>query len=484
MPPLEKVALPEEQPQMAAMVQALAGINEQDPKAALPILDRALAALPKPTLLRGVLQVYRATALDGMNRTGEAIAAIDEAVRLLPDYSGPLMVASNIHLYSNNAGLAADDLLRASEIDPDAVRLVDDYEVSSLMLRLDSVRDGKRVQRLGDRLLDLGWTGAGVRSRSQLAKAAIQRAVADGDLPRARKLIPSLLDPEASYEFLSINIYKPIWADLEKWGGPRLETQWRMYLDEARHRWEAGNDLERGSDYTAALSAAGALDRLIAGFLPLFDTPRDAENDWPMLFMASKLSAALMSKGRVADAVALYDRAEKTWPLGSSANALNIAANRASALLNSDRPAEALNQIDLAVEDSRRWPGQINADAIVGMHFVRACALHALGRDNEAAVSASIAAPAGHAQLEASIALCMGDPAAARAALIKGFGHPGERASLIMYMQPDGQKAPPTVYGRAQREAIDALRRDPQVLAALAPYGRIMSYARDAAAPK
>jgi tetratricopeptide (TPR) repeat protein len=484
MPPLETVALPEEQPQMAAMLGAFAKMGPQDVKGRLALLDKALVDLPRPTKLRGVVQVTRAMALEHLGRYDEAMAAIGEAIRLLPDYSGPLMTAGEIHLYSNNPGLAADDLLRATEIDPDSAQGVPDYDLDGLMRRLDGVRDRKHAQMLGDRLLDLGWTGAGVRSRTKLAKSAIERAVEAGDLPRARQLIPSLLDPAASYELLSLNAYQPIWADLEAWSGPKLSMQWHMYLDEARRRWDASGDLERGADYAVALTTAGANDRLIAEFLPLFDTPHDAVRNWQMMFIVPKLAQALMYKGQTADAIALFDRAGKIWPLGSTANALNIAANRAVALLNGDRPAEALKQIDLAITDSHNRPGEINTDAIAGMHQVRACALHALGRGNEAAVSATIAAQAGHSLPEIEVAVCTGNMAAARTALIKGLSRPEERPDIAAFLQPEGRPSAPTVYARAQRAANDTLRHDPQVLAAFAPYGRVMAYAANEGAPK
>jgi hypothetical protein len=61
--------------------------------------------------------------------------------------------------------------------------------------------------------------------------------------------------------------------------------------------------------------------------------------------------------------------------------------------------------------------------------------------------------------------------------LIKGLTYPAERPSLAIVRQPQGQPPVPTAYARAQRAATDALLHDPQVLAAFAPFGRIMAYA-------
>lgn len=477
MPPIEKLALPEEQPQLAELMRSLGNVNRRDPKAMLAAFDDTLAKLSRPTMLRGSVQMARAIALEAMDRHAEATAAVEEAIRLLPGYAGPLLLAANVYLYSNNPGLASDAIVRASEIDPEDVRRLPDYETSAVMARLDAIRDQTRARILGDRLLAIGWTGLGVRSRSELAAMAIRRAVGQGDIDRARSLIPNLLDPGASYDLLADATYRDLWPDLEKWGGPRLSSQWEMYLNEARSRWAASENLERGSDYATALRTAGDYVTLISDFLPLYDKPLNPERDWPLLFVAPKLASALATLGRIQDALALYDKASQVWPIGSSANALNLYANKATALLYADSPDDALAQIDAAIADSHRWPGEVNVDAIAGMHQARACILHALGRDNEAAISAAVAAQAGHARQRAEVALCMGRPAEARAALLRAFSIPAERGAAIAFMQPEGSPPIPTAYGRKRRADEDALRQDPQLLAALQPYGRILPFA-------
>jgi tetratricopeptide (TPR) repeat protein len=483
MPPIEKLALPGEQAELAELLHLLGSANGHDPKAVLPILDGILAKLPQPTMLRGFVQMTRASVFEALDRHAEATAAIEEAIRLLPGYAGPLMTAAAIYLYSNNPGLASDAIVRASEIDPEGVRQLPDYHTSALLRRLDAIRDEKRARMLSDRLLAIGWTGSGVKSRSELAAMAIRKAVTDQDVARARSLVPDLLDPEATYGLLADAKFKEIWPDIEKWAGPRLSVQWTMYLDEARKRWLASGDLERGADYAAALRTAGHFDTLIAEFLPLYQKSLDGERDWPLLFIAAKVVSALMAGGRTGDALDLYRNAAKIWPIGSSANALNLYANEATALLYADRPADALAKIDAAIQDSHRYPGEINVDAVAGMHLTRACALHELGRDAEATVSAIVAAQAGHARGHAEVALCMGKPAEAKAALLKAFAQLEERSSVIGFMQPEHSPVIPTSYGRRRRADEDALRHDPELLSAVAQYGRILPFTLSDGAP-
>src|SRR3569833_3214919 len=46
MPPIEKLALPEEQPQLAELMRSLGNVNRRDPKAMLAVFDGTLAKLP------------------------------------------------------------------------------------------------------------------------------------------------------------------------------------------------------------------------------------------------------------------------------------------------------------------------------------------------------------------------------------------------------------------------------------------------------
>jgi len=484
MPPIDQLARPEELAVLAELARAMNGPDARNPKTLLPVLDRILAKLPRPTMLRGYVQLVRAAVFGALDRHAEAIAAVEESIRLLPGYAGPLMTAAGIYLYSNNPGLASDALIRASEIDPEDVRRASDYETIGLLNRLDAIRDHKRARLLSDRLLAIGWTGSGVVSRSQLAFRVIRQAMGEGDVVRARSLVPSLLQPSASYQLLADLSYSAIWPDLEKAAGPNLSSRWSLYLAEARKRWLANGDLERGVDYASALQTAGDLDTLIAEFLPRFDKPLAPQRDWPLLFIAPKLVNALLTRGRTDDALGVYKKASPSWPIGSSANALNLYANEANALLYADRPAEALARIDAAIADSHRWPGEINVDAIAGMHQTRACALHALGRDADAAVSASVATQVGHVTQRVELALCMDKPAEAEAALLKAFADPEERTEAIGFMQPDSSPVVPTAYARKRRADLDGLRSSPRLLAALAPVGRILPFALSDGAPK
>jgi hypothetical protein len=55
-------------------------------------LDVLLAQIGEPSQARGFVQFLRAIGLQSANRIPEARVAADEAIRLLPGYSGPLLL--------------------------------------------------------------------------------------------------------------------------------------------------------------------------------------------------------------------------------------------------------------------------------------------------------------------------------------------------------------------------------------------------------
>ena len=147
---------------------------------------------------------------------------------------------------------------------------------------------------------------------------------------RPSRFIPKLLLPSHSRLLLIQNKYQGLWPDIESWAGPKLEKQWLIYLAESREKWRATNDPAQAKAYADALSDAGHDDTLIREMLPLFSKRLDPEKDYDLMLVASQsLSAALAREGRWDDIEAVFKKASEAWPLGSEANALNIAAGRA-----------------------------------------------------------------------------------------------------------------------------------------------------------
>ncbi|HEV2595167.1 MAG TPA: hypothetical protein VGU01_08220 [Sphingomicrobium sp.] len=473
LPPLETVALPSEQAVLAAFLEKMRA-PDRTPAVTVAAADEALAKLPSPTSLRGMIQYARAQALENLGRDLEAVEATEESVQLLQGYSAPLIKAFTLNAYLNRTAPATDYLMRAIRVDPNTARTIDDYEINNLLRRLQGFHDEARARAISDRLLQIGWIGNHVGSRSQLAVEAIKLHVANGDIAGARALVPKLLQPTDSRELLIMNAYAQIWPDIESWAGPRLERQWPIYLAEARERWEAGKSTIAARDYLSALFAVGHYEAAVREFLPMFDAP--ALNDDELIFMVPPLANSLAHLGRWSDADALYERAEQTWPLGWRANALNVSANHALLLLEEGHTEKALKLMDSSLADARRWGPQVGQTALARMEHSRACMLHALGRDVDARVSMTEALAVERGPAAATLHLCMGSADLAKTTLLHALADEATREDVVRFMQRPGEAPDPSPYDQKQRAAADALRADPELVQAVALYGRILPW--------
>lgn len=426
--------------------------------------------------------MLRSAILMASNRGDEAKAAADESVRLLPGYSGPLLQAFDVYAYSDRPGDGADYLLRASELDPDAVKKIDDYDIGNLIHRLAANREEKRLDAVAAKLLAIGWTGEQIDSRSDLASYAMKYRVSNGDLAGARALIPELIVPAETYAFLADNRYRELWPDLEKWAGPRLERQWTVYLDESRARYSASKDVEHLLPYVTALESAGQDDLVISETLPLYDGKLDLIADQDLITVAVHLGDALSRSGRWDDLYHVFDRAEQVWSSDVDANGLNLIANRARFLLYQDKPDQAVAVMDQAIEKAKKWGAQVNSDAVSEMHLYRACALHRLGRDADAAVSVAAAMQLADVGSLVDLYLCLGREDAARSTIIKAFAQEDSRSSAIRMLQVPSKAPCKSNYCAEMLERWTRLRADPQILAELRKYGRVMPFRLNEAA--
>jgi hypothetical protein len=162
---------------------------------------------------------------------------------------------------------------------------------------------------------------------------------------------------------------------------------------------------------------------------------------------------------------------------------INPVANRGNLLVEQGRFAEGLTELDRSIRASARWGSDVNLNALRAMHLLRACALSELGRGATEISSTAAVQESGRPLLVAKLALCHDDIGAARAALIGGLSDKARRGDIIEALQPSEHAPFPSAYSRTMLERWNRLRADPALLAALAPYGRILPEPVNAAAP-
>jgi tetratricopeptide (TPR) repeat protein len=451
-------------------------LSEPDESSALPALDAALVKLREPSRLRGTVQFWRGSILLGEDRYAQAVDAIEESIRLLPGYSGPLIMAASIYAYSNQPGKAADYLLRASQIDPASVRTVDDYEIDNIVRLLKFAREDRRSDAISDRLLEIGWVGSSLGSRSGLARDAIQRRLSDGDVEGARSLVTKLLIPSHSYGLLVNKDFSAIWPDIEAWAGPELHRQWATYLREAHDRWAASKNVNTVHDYSDALLAAGHDRAVIRDILPHFYRKLERNEDQDLQFVVTGTAGALAREGRWDEVQKLFERAQEVWPLAKeNPNSLNIAGNWARYLLFQGKNAAALAKMDEAIKLAGKW--KVNPDAIATMHHYRACILHELGRDNEAGVSIAIATSISYPEEVAHLQLCSGNSDAAKRILLEALKSDTTRKSVLTWAQKSMYRPMQSEWDRKMNARIEQLRADPDLRREVQKVGRILPFA-------
>lgn len=449
--------------------------------AAIVELDSQLAKLREPSAARGVVQLLRAMAL--REDPARAVAAVEESVVLLPDYSGPLFIGSSIFAYTDQAAKAADYLLGAARIDPQLLARIAEYDVSNLVVRLAAQGERARLARLSERLLEVGWVGERVGTRSLLAAAAVEGLAASGETQRARQLITQIVVPRQARKLLIDKRYEALWPDIQRWAGDKLEKIWPLYLRQVRARWETQRSDVAALEYFEALSTAAHDATILWEIAPLLSGPIDAKKNPQFVFLVSQVARVLARQGRWTEVDALFERADKAWPLGSDANALNISANRARYLAYAGRMPEALRLMDATLADATKRGGEVNRDALAGMHVARACMLSELGRVGEAASSFELVQKQGTPMQVAAVNLCFDRQDAAIAVLLRGLDRPEWRGSILLFAQPEDEEAIPTEFARKERGRDDRLRSDPRLLERIQQYGRVLPWRLKDGAP-
>lgn len=483
LPAIERIVTADERQYLPTVSRLIEG--NADREEMLVALDALLVKLSDPTPFRGLIQFLRANIFADLDKPAQARAAIMESIRLLPEYSAPLVVAAQIYAYDDDPGPAADYLIRASRIDPGVVNVLDGYEIANILGRLNGQDDRRRTLALSERLLESGWKNGTFAIRSTMAEDVIEARIERGDAGGAVKMVSSIVIPSIIGRLLTEKRFDALRPAAEGWAGARMEKLWPRYIAEARAAWEASNAPETARDYAGALAVAGHDKALIATFVPVFGRKLDAEDDHDLIFIVPSVASASAREGDWDQAYRLYDQALRIWPAGSSANVINLTANRATLKLREGKFEEALAGIEAVLAEAKPWGGQVSKTAYQGLHLYRACALEELGRQDEGVTSGAIVASSRgqNPMALAHLQLCRKDIAGARETLMTALENEQTQGDVIAFVQPVDDRVMQSAYANAMDERWRRVRSDPKLLAAVRKYGHVRSEPLNATAP-
>lgn len=458
----------------AVMAEAAAAVAERPPS--LAKLDAVLAKLPRPTPLRGMVQSIRAALLVAQPDDNErAVAAIDEALRLLPDHPLPKMIATEVFTFSGAPQRAADLWLALSQQSPDFARQSQRYTMQALIGRLNDLGDRARADRVAARLGEIGFASALAPERSGYAAAQILDMIRAGRTADAVAAVPTVGDPDDLVAMFVDKRYAALWPRITEWSGGSFDAPARRYLEELRSDWNAADDFLTATPYARELASAQAYDAVVALFLPMFDRAYPDGYGQGAETLAPIVARSLTAVGRGADGQALLARVAAKLARDAGANALNIDAAYVTLTAGAGDWAQALTRADTFLARAKRFGPGINSGAIIGIQSYRACALHRLGRAAEAerAEAEVMFAAATRPARVADMLACMEDEAALRQFVVARLADEDTRRWALRWVQPYVGD-PRVPLDRLTDPVHNRVRTNPEVITAATRVGRIL----------
>lgn len=432
-------------------------------------LDAALAALPRDTPLRWATQCLRASA-----GVGDAQAAGDECLRHYPDQRGVLMRRALAAFDAGEPGTGATLVANALRGHPEIAERLEPSTTDGWLRQLDYAGLAGERSVLVAALAQsrFGASDPGARS-TMLREAALDR-LARGDATGAQALADQVIDPGDLLDMLVDRRYAALWPAVAASAGPGLEGARERFVATARAAYEAHPDAGRRRMLAGILDRTGHADEAIALLRATLAEPAGpGRDDWYRAAAAVRLPHLLArAGGSDADALLAPMRAELAGggAVADHPELGNVVPNLALAQIALGRPADGLATLD-------RYPlGQVESPAAGAFVLaIRACALHRLGRDAEAApLLAQVAgAFAGNAQANMIAVDCTGDADARARAWIARVGDPRLRGSALEAMARARLPVDPTADPLdVAPEPLRAVARRADVAAAFATFGR------------
>lgn len=459
------------QPDEVTGATALArAIEARTPAAQIDDLDRALAALPRPTRFRGLVQCQRGWTLHALDRRSESDTAYEECYRLRPDDPYALWGMSSIVLDRGDLRRGVRLLLAAIKADPTPLADYHPGAMESTLRRLAYAREHALRAELIAALAQSSYGKDDPAWSSRQARDAIDDLLAAEKPEDAVKLLPLILVPRIGLGLMVDRRYEAIWPDVERWAGGDLTAQRDAYVAAAKAAFDVDPSLVLRRNYATALTAAGRSDEARALLAQAVADPALWDEDrWDIVLTAIRLSGMLEAEGETDAALAVLRRMKAAAPTDKHDYAANIMPNEARLLIGAGRHGEAL-----ALLDAEPPPAEVEDPAALGFYrALRACALRGLGRTDEATVLAATLASQFATNLAAQrLAGTCGSPTNdANAQWIESVRSPETRSSALVAWLESERTAPASPFVDDEW-TVAPLARDPGARELFERFGR------------
>jgi tetratricopeptide (TPR) repeat protein len=421
--------------ELGARLVALGRAGMGDPcKQMVPLFDELHRRNPRESRYENGLLAGQAYCAYEEKRYVEGMNLVEQVERRNPGNGGfePLGLYMSTQL---NDGREALSRLRAMASSGMIATLPN--EVLGWTFR--TIRQNGEGKRLDAFAYELAESSAFARmdpeAQALLAGAALSHAARSGETAQVDTLLGHVRSPSSIEDYLALRKYEAIWPQIERRAGDNLSPLSDDYVTwTAARAAEKPEDRDRLSEYSYALLFAGryreAAD-LAQGWLGARQHEGEIEEGdaWALNIQAYAYDAL----GQPAEADRVFDRLAQVSP-DEHPWVVNFVINRASRLLELGRWEESLAASEVArpVADEH---GSDYARMLVASY--RACALHKLGRLDEAARALDfVREHFADAPTDAGQALLCADRDDEAAKLLKGLlADESERDKLLDTMQ-------------------------------------------------
>jgi len=448
---------------------------------ALSMLGSVADKVPHPSPVAGLIDGLKGAVLSDLRRPQAALAALQSATT---QYDGNaevfrLWIAHELDL--GTAESLAKAMQRTREVQPNILATLNKQWVRIAMQKVQMLPPEKRENARGDLCIALADGGWEQDPRTIFGNTMLGCAIAAhssrGEIAQARDKLAKYPPTDSLLTLAMDRRHQALWPEID-----RLRNDgFRKNLEYEASRAAAAAKAAP-KDYAAATYHMQTL-RALGRFQDALSVGKDLAADKAQIevvgsdafWLVNEYASNLRALGRMDDAIAALDGVlslgEDRYPELSS-----LAINRAEMIVAQGRFEAGLDSLAKIEAKS------LSHLSAYGKMFVwanKACALHVLGRDDEAKNAIVLLAdkPSDNWSAATAAAACRNDTSSIAEMLIKRMQDSDTRtAALGLFITFDASESR-TAIEMAMRKAMSTARSTPAVQAELAKFGRAIRYA-------
>ncbi|SFN85450.1 DUF3857 domain-containing transglutaminase family protein [Sphingomonas sp. OK281] len=447
---------------------------------ALSLLAVAFAKVAHPSPAAGLMDGIKGAILAELRRPQVALAALRSATG---QYNGNPTVYRLWIGYELDLGTGetvAQAMRRTSKVQPEVIASLDPQYTRLALQKAQALPAEKREAVRGDICIALAEGGWQQAPRTSFGNAMLGCAITAhslrGELTEARALLAKAPATDTLVTLAIDRRHRALWPDVDRFGQDGFRKS--LELESARATTAvaaAPGNYETVMTRMQTLRALGRFEEaLAAGKALASDKAKVEVAGSDGFWLVNEYAYDLRAIGRMDDAIAAID---SVLSLGTDRypELVSLAINRAEMLIAAGRYQAGLDSL----AEVEKHPEQISAYGMTWIWANQACAMHGLGRPDDAeAMEVKLATkPSDNWSAVTAAATCRNDSQAIADLLIARLRDDDARSAaiglFIGFAVPEAHTPSETL----RRDALTRARAMPAVQAEFAKYGRTIRYA-------